>query len=281
MHGAAPGKADGGGGGGGDVHTDIHAWTAAGAARAHVAALHCCAAWDAIEHGWKSMSAAAAKTWDSLGAIGSAVGRGNAVDLQVLVAGAAVMGEGTVELGTARAAFGAAGKRSRAEASERDMAAESYERAGASKAARAQRVRAKRARKRGTTADGWESGAAEKLAILTESLAVWKENIAMTSSAGVWRGDRTAWAAMHAGMRAGVENDRVRWAEMAKKSAARSARASDRLARAENEAKRACGAAGWQWAAGGKAGNGEGAGDEEAARALLDAMATAEQLSRG
>lgn len=267
-------------GAGGD-RTDTYAWTAAGAARSHTAALHCCAAWDALEQGWKSMSAAAAKTWDSLGAIGSAVGRGNAVDLQVLVAGAAVMGEGTVELGTARAAFGAAGKRSRAEASERDMAAEAYGRAGASRAARAQRVRAKRARKRGTTADGWESGAAEKLAILTESLAVWKENIAMTSSAGVWRGDRTAWAAMHAGMRAGVENDRARWAEMAERTAARSARASGRLARAKAAAERAAGMAGWQWAAGGKAGNGEGAGDEEAARAFLDAMMAAEQLSRG
>lgn len=227
------------------------------------------------------MSAAAAKTWESLGAIGSAVGRDNDVDMQALVAGAAVMGEGSVEMGTARAAFGAAGKRSRAEASERDMAAEAYERAGASKAARAQRVRAKRARKRGMAADGWESGAAEKLAILTESIAVWKENIAMSFSAGVWRGDRTAWAAMHAGMRAGVENDRARWADMAERTATRSARASGRLARAKAAAKKAAGAAGWQWAAGGKEGNGGGAGDEEAARAWLDAMMAAEQLSRG
>ena len=281
MGGAAPNKADAAGGGRGDDHA-AEEWTAAGATRARNAALHCCAAWDALEQAWKSMSMAATKTRESLGAIGSAVGRDHAVDLEALVAGAAVMGEGSVEMGNGRDAFGAAAKRSRAEASERGMAAEAYERAGNQRAARAQRARAKLARKRADAADGWGASAAKKLAVLTESVAAWKENIAMTARIGSWSGDRTAWAAMHAGMRAGVDHDRARWARMARRAAARGARASDRLARAEAAAKRAAGEAGWKWAKGGGIkGNGGGAGSEEAAVAFLSAMVDAEELPRG
>lgn len=260
------------------------AWTAVGAARVRVASLHCCAAWDALGHAWSSISEAAAKTRDSSGALGSAIGRNNAVDLQALAAGAAGMAQGVRLMGTARAAFGAAAKRSLAEASERDMAAGAYDAAGAARAARAQRGRADMARKRGSSADGWESAAAEKLAILTASTAMWKENIAMSASAGVWNGDRVAWAAMHADIRAGVEHDRARWARMARRSAKAGARASDRLARAEAAAKKAVGAAGMEMGAENGKGSAGGAGgvpSTDAADAWLAATRAAEQLSRG
>lgn len=245
--------------------------------------MHCCAAWDALETGWKSMSAAADKTRDSLGANGAAVDRDGTVDMRALVAGAAVMAKGIAEMEEARAAFGAAIRLSRAEASERDMAAEAYGRAGASRAARAQRGRARTARKRGADVGAWESSAARRQAVLTDSMDAWKENIAMSAVGGVWDGDRAAWAALHATLRAHVEKDGKRWAWMAGKAAEVGAKASYRLAWAEAAVKRTARTAGLKPSKkGGGGANAGGAGDApraEAADAWLAAMRAAKQAS--
>lgn len=258
------------------------AWIAVGAARAHAASLHACAAWDALIHAWKSMSAAADKARDSVGALGGAVGSDHAIDTQALVAGAAVMAKGLAEMKEARAAFGVAAKRSRAEASERDLAAKAYRTAGAAKAARRQRIRAATARKRGDDVDTWKSNAAHKAAVLADAMDAWKKDIATFASAGFWDGDRTAWAVLHASMRARIDNDRKRWAWIADKAGIAGAMASDRLVRAEAVAKRTARAAGMVREKGGKGSVMDGAAQHaEAADAWLAATMAVEQLSRG
>lgn len=228
------------------------------------------------------MSAAADKARESVGALGSAVGSDHAIDTQALVAGAAVMAKGLAEMKEARAAFGVAAKRSRAEASERALAAEAYRTAGAAKAERRQRIRAATARKRGDDVDKWKSNAAHKAAVLTDAMDAWKQDIVAFASAGFWDGDRTAWAALHAGMRARIENDRKRWAWIAEKAGVVGAKTSDRLARAEAMAKRTARAAGMDRMKGGKGSVKVGAAPHsEAADAWLAATRAVEKLSRG
>ena len=134
------------------------------------------------------MSVSASATRDSTAAFGGAVGRDNSINMDGLVAGAGDMDRGRLAMGLAKADMMAAGKRSRLEASERDMAAGAYDMAGAPRAARAQRRRAKGARKRGSVADKWASNAAGMEDSLVLSTAMWEENIAESSKIDGWGG---------------------------------------------------------------------------------------------
>ena len=227
------------------------------------------------------MSVSASATRDSTAAFGGAVGRDNSINMDGLVAGAGDMDRGRLAMGLAKADMMAAGKRSRLEASERDMAAGAYDMAGAPRAARAQRRRAKGARKRGSVADKWASNAAGMEDSLVQSSAMWEENIAESSKIDGWRGDRAEWTAMHAGLQADIESNRAKWNGLAERAAEAKARAEGRLERASAAAERTGASAGLQWQGRGKGGGRGPPGAREAVDAWLDAMRAAELASGG
>ena len=255
-------------------------WRAAGDARAWVAAMHCCAAWAALERGCKYMSAAAANATDSAEALGGAVGRDGSIGMDSLVSGASDIVKGGLAAGAAEAAFKEAADHSRLEASERGMAADAYGMAGASRAAQAQRGRAKRARKRAGAADGWSSSAAGKTGLLSRLLDECTEGMAKSSMNG-WKGGGAEWMAMRARLQDGIARDLAGWTGLVGRAAEAKARAEGGLDRASDAAKRAGTAAGLQWEGGGKGGGGWTPGAQDAMDAWLAAMGAAETAPRG
>ena len=255
-------------------------WRAAGDARARVAAMHCHAAWAALERGCKYMSAAAASAADSAEALGGVAGRDGSIDADSLVSGASDMTKGGLAAGAAKPAFTKAADHSRLEASERGMAADAYGMAGASRAARAQRGRAKRARKRANTADGWSSSAAGKTDLLSGLLDACIKGMAKSSMNG-WKGGGAEWTSMRARLQDGIVRDRAGWTGLAGRAAEAKARAEGGLDRASDAAKRTGTAAGLRWEGGGKGGGGWPPGAQDAVDAWLAAMGSAELASRG
>ena len=211
------------------------AWAAVGATRACAAAAHCQAVWAAFGRGWKTMSEAAATARDSMGAFGGAVGRNHVVNVHILAAATSGLDRGASALAAAEAEFRAAARLARLDAAERDMAAEAYTRAGDAKAARTQRGRAGKARKRGRTAAGWASNAAEKADILGQAKAMWDRSIAEWSE-DEWGGDRARWIDNHSSLCADLDYDRAKWIGMAEAALMAEATAAEGLDRAADAA---------------------------------------------
>ena len=242
--------------------------------------MHCYAAWADLERGWKYMSAAAANASDSAEALGGAVGRDGSIGMDSLVSGASDMVKGTLAAGAAKAAFTRAAEHSRLEAAERGMAADAYGMAGASRAARAQRGRAKRARKRAGTADGWSSCAAGRTDLLSQLLDACTDGIAESSMNG-WKGGGAEWTGMRARLQDGIVRDWAGWTGLVGRAAVARARAEGVLERASDAVNRTGTAAGLQWEGGGKGGGGGPPGAQDAVDAWLAAMGSAELASWG
>ena len=239
MGGAGQGADAAPAGAGADAGGERTAWMAAGTARAWAAAIHRYAALAALERGWMSMSKAASVARDSAEAFGGAVGRDGSVDRDALAAGAGALGRGASTMRRARSEFRDAARRARLEAAERGKAAEAYGMAGEPDAARSQRGRIRKARKRRRGADAWASDAAEKEGILAQVSAGWDAVIAEQPAEHKWGGDRSEWKAENSSLHADIEYDRARWTGLAGRAGRARARAFGRIERAGAAAKRA------------------------------------------
>lgn len=222
-----------------DAAGERAAWTAAASARAWAAAIHRYTALAALERGWKTMSEAASVARDSAEAFGGAVGRDGGVNRDALAAGAGALGRGASLMKQAGSKFKEAAKRARLEAAERGKAAEAYGMAGAPDAARSQRGRMRKARKRRRSADAWASDAAEKEGILVTTSAGWDAVIAEQPAEHTWGGDRSEWKAENSSLHADIEYDRAKWTGLAGRAGRARERAFGRLERAGALAKRA------------------------------------------
>ena len=252
---------------------EADAWNAVGATRECAAAAHCQAVWAALGRGWKTMSEAAATARDSTEAFGGAVGRNRIVNVHTLAAATSGLDRGASALAVAESEFRAAARLSRLDAAERDMAAEAYTRAGDAKAARTQRGLAGKARKRGRTASGWASNAAEKADILGRAKAMWDKNIAECSEAE-WGGDRARWIDNHSSLYADLDYDRAKWTGLAEAALMAEATAAEGLDRAADAVDAAAAAVAVDV-------DSDVPGEQEAAAALKDATEAAKRAVLG